>query len=99
MDDKRSASERLGAIEGADDGALGLTPPPEAPGPGAQVEDDEELVPGATFGDRPADQSKPWFTTLAAESGQAGVANDHPLEQDRQFPQGDDEAVEDEANR
>ncbi len=95
MDDRRPASEGLGSIEGADDGALGLTPPPQPPSPAAQVDDEEHLVPGATYGERVADEPKPWFTSLAAESDQAGVANDHPAEQDRQFPQGDDAAVED----
>jgi hypothetical protein len=99
MDDERPPSERSGAIEGADDAALGRTPPPEPPSPAAQVDDDQQLVPGADFGDRVADESKPWSTTLAYESGQAGVANDHPAEQDRQFPQGDDEAVEDDRAR
>ena len=95
MDDQRRAADRLGAIEGADEGALGVNPPPEPPSPAAQVDDEEHLVPGATFGDRVADEPKPWFTSLAAESDQAGVANVDPAEQERQFPQGDDEAVED----
>ncbi len=99
MNDERPKSDRFGAIEGADDAALGQTPPPEPPSPAAQVEDEEHLVPGARFGDRIADEAKPWSTTLAYESGQAGVANDHPEEQDPQFPQGDDEAVEDDEAR
>jgi hypothetical protein len=32
------------------------------------------------------DTSKPWFTSLAAESDQAGVANDPPDAQEPQFP-------------
>jgi hypothetical protein len=85
-----------GAIEGADPAALGITPPPQPPSPAAQVDDSEELVPGAIFGDLLPDEPKPWFTSLAAESDQAGVANDHSEEQARHFPYGDDEALEDE---
>ncbi len=78
MDERRPLVDRLGAIEGAEDGALGVTPPPEPPSPAAEVADEEHLVPGATHGERLADESKPWFTSLAAESHQAGVANDPP---------------------
>ena len=95
MDDKRSAAERMGAIEGADEGALGLGPPPAPANPEATVDDSEELVPGATFGDRDRTKAKPWFTSLAAESQQAGVGNTSPAAQDPQFPDGDDEAIED----
>ena len=91
MDDERSASDRLKAIEGADAGALGLTPPPDPVPPDAQESVDEELVPGATFGERVADEAKPWFTSLAAESEQAGVANDPADVQDPQFPDPNDE--------
>ena len=76
MDDPRSAADRLAAIEGADDGALGTAPPPEPAPPDAQEAVDEHAVPGATLGDRVPDEPKPWFTSLAAESDQAGVAND-----------------------
>jgi hypothetical protein len=99
MDEKRPLPERLGAIEGADEGALGVTPPPEPASPAARVDDAEELVPGARFGDEVPDEPKPWFTSLAAESHQAGVANEHGDAHDRQFPQGDDEAVEDDPGR
>jgi hypothetical protein len=78
MHDERSAADRLKAIEGADAGALGVTPPPETVPPDAQEPVDENLVPGATYGDRVHDEAKPWFTSLAAESDQAGVANDAP---------------------
>jgi hypothetical protein len=91
MDDERSASDRLKSIEGADEGALGLTPPPEPLPPDAQEPVEEDLVPGATFGERVADEPKPWFTSLAAESDQAGVANDPGDVQEPQFPDPDDE--------
>jgi hypothetical protein len=90
MDDPRSPADRLGGLEGADEGALGLTPPPESTPPDAQEPVDDELVPGATFGDRVADEPKPWFTSLAAESDQAGVANDPPDAQPPEFPDPDD---------
>ena len=93
MDEKRSAAERLSGIEGADDAALGITPPPESAPPAAEVDDEENLVPGATFGDRVPTEAKPWFTSLAAESDQAGVANDDPDAQPPQFPTEDDEAL------
>lgn len=76
MDDPRSAAEKLGGLEGTDASALGVTPPPESSPEAAAVEDEETLVPGANFGDRPPTEAKPWMTSLAAESEQAGVAND-----------------------
>jgi len=93
MDDPRSAADRLSGIEGADDAALGITPPPESAPASAAVDDEENLVPGATFGDRLPIDPKPWFTSLAAESDQAGVGNDPPDAQPPQFPSGDDEAL------
>jgi len=86
MDDQRSAADRLAGIEGADEAALGITPPPEAAPDAAQVDDEETLVPGATFGDRLPTEPKPWFTSLAAESDQAGVGNDPADAQEPQFP-------------
>ena len=86
MDDPRSADDRLAGIEGADDAELGLTPPPQSAPLAAEVDDEENLVPGAKFGERLPTESKPWFTSLAAESDQAGVANDPPDAQDPQFP-------------
>ena len=79
MEDKRSTADRVGGLEGADAAALGLTPEPESAPPGAHVDRDEDLVPGADFGDRVPDEAKPWFTSLAAESDQAGVENE-PLD-------------------
>jgi hypothetical protein len=68
--------ERSGGIEGIDRAALGIGPAPEPAPPGASVDPGEETVPGANAGDRPATASKPWFTSLAADSGQAGVGNE-----------------------
>lgn len=86
MDDKRSSADRLGGLEGADAAALGTGTPPESAPPGARVDDEERLVPGATFDEMARDQAKPWFTSLAAGSDQAGVANDAPDAQEPQFP-------------
>jgi hypothetical protein len=86
MDEKRSVVDRLGGLEGADAAALGTDGAPESAPAGAEVDDEERLVPGAGFDDVPHDTSKPWFTSLAAESEQAGVANDPPDAQEPQFP-------------
>jgi hypothetical protein len=83
MDDRRST-------EGIDPAALGVTPPPEPTPADAQAPVEEHRVPGATYGERVARASKPWFTTLAAESEQAGVANDPPDAQPPEFPDQDD---------
>ncbi len=92
MDDARRPTDDLDAIEGADDGALGTAPPPQGAPPGARVPGEEHLVPGATFDeDHHAEESKPWFTTLAAESHQAGVANEAPDAQEPQFPAENDD--------
>ena len=93
MDDPRSTTDRLGGLEGADEGALGTAPAPQSAPEAAQVDDEENLVPGATFGLHPATEDKPWFTSLAAESDQAGVANDPPDAQEPEFPHADDDAV------
>ena len=82
MDDPRSPADRLEAVEGADAGGLGLTPPPEPASSEAQEPVEEQTVPGAPSGERVRDEAKPWFTSLAAESEQAGVANDSPGAQD-----------------
>ncbi|MGH2381613.1 MAG: hypothetical protein ACRDG7_10390 [Candidatus Limnocylindria bacterium] len=86
MDDKRASVDRHGGLEGADAAALGTAAPPESAPPGAEVVDEERLVPGANFDEAPRDRSKPWFTSLAAESEQAGVANDPPDAQEPEFP-------------
>ena len=91
MDDARKVAERLNPLEGADAGALGLTPPPEPAPPGAQEPVDEALIPGSTFGDRVPEESKPWFTSLAAGSGQGGVANDPAEAQEPDFADPDDQ--------
>jgi hypothetical protein len=90
MDEKGSPVDKLGGLEGADAAALGTGAPPESAPPGAEVDDDEQLVPGAHFDDVPHDQAKPWFTSLAAESEQAGVANEPPDAQEPAFPPEDD---------
>ena len=76
MDKRRSSADRLDGLEGADPAALGIDAAPESAPPGARVDDEENLVPGADFDDVRREQSKPWFTSLAAESSQAGVANE-----------------------
>ncbi len=91
MDEPRSAADKLAGIEGTDEGALGMGEPPESAPDAAEVDDAENLVPGATFADRPATGDKPWFTSLAAESDQAGVANDPPDAQEPEFPSRDEE--------
>lgn len=103
MDERRSTSDDLGGIEGADDGALGTAPPPESAPPGAEVSDAEHRVPGAGFDEHRPDEAKPWFTSLAFESDQAGVANDPPDAQDPHYPadahealKGDERPVDDE---
>lgn len=91
MTDRRPTDE-LNAIEGADEGALGLSDPPESAPAAATVEDAEHLVPGPKF-DQPIREAKPWSTTLAYQDEQGGVANDPPAVQEEQFPEGDDEAL------
>lgn len=92
MEEERSAADRLDGIEGADDGALGTSQPPETAPPGARVPDEEHLVPGATFDERRrGDEAKPWATTLAFESDQAGVGNDPPDAQEPLYPTADDD--------
>jgi len=76
MTDRRSSDE-LAPIEGADPAALGISEPPESSPPGATVDDAEERVPGPAH-DGPGRAAKPWASSLAAESTQAGVANDPP---------------------
>lgn len=96
MDDKRTAAERLGAVEGADAAALGLTGVPE-PAPPAEMDAGERLVPGAVDEARGAAR-KPWQTSLAAESSQAGVANDPPDAQPPLYPNEATTRAEDETD-
>lgn len=91
--DERRPTDELGGIEGVDDGALGTAPAPESAPPGAEVSDAEHLVPGAGYDRHRPDEAKPWFTSLAAESEQAGVANDPPDAQEPLYPADDAEAL------
>jgi hypothetical protein len=86
--ESESATRRTpsGALEGTDAGALGTDTPPTTAPPGAQVDASEHLVPGAKFDQGPKTDAKPWFTSLGAESDQAGVANDDPDAQEPAFP-------------
>lgn len=87
--DEAHPGPRNAAIDGADAAAIGTGPAPTSAPDGAVVDDSEHLVPGAGFDAIAKTQSKPWFTSLAAESDQAGVANDEP---DAQGPQLRDDA-------
>jgi hypothetical protein len=91
MTEKQGQSENLDVIEGADAGALGTAEPPTSAPPGAAVDESETSMPGRPM-DGPGREPKPWATSLAAESDQAGVANEAPDEQEAQYPTGDDEA-------
>lgn len=95
MEERRKLADELGSIEGADEGALGTAPPPESAPPGAEVSDAEHLVPGAGYDQHRPDEAKPWFTSLAFESDQAGVANDPPDAQEPHYPADDAEALRD----
>jgi hypothetical protein len=75
MDERRTDQEPTDAIDGIDPAALGTAPAPESAPPGARVDEAETHVPGPTY-DGPGRAEKPWSSTLAAESGQAGVANE-----------------------
>ena len=88
MDD-RSIS---GGLEGADPAAAGTGPAPEAAPPGATVEDAEHLVPGATHDGPAVGDAKPWSTSLAYDSEQAGVANDPAADAAARDPLQDDDA-------
>lgn len=86
MSDRESSVDKLGGIEGVDEAALGTDGPPEPAPPGAKVPDDGDAVPGAGTVDVRPDEAKPWFTSLAAASDQAGVGNDAADEQEDEFP-------------
>ncbi len=91
MTDTQRQVDDLDVIDGADAGALGIDEPPPSAPPGATVDAGETRVPGRPM-DGPGREAKPWFTSLAAESDQAGVANEPPGEQEAQYPTDDDEA-------
>lgn len=86
MSDRDTSVDKLGGIEGVDEAALGTDAPPESAPPGAEVVDDERRVPGAGAENVHPDESKPWFTSLAAASDQAGVGNDAVDDQEDEFP-------------
>jgi len=75
MDERRPDDEIPAVIEGTDAAALGTAPATESAPPGARVDDAETHVPGPTF-DGPGRTEKPWSSSLAAQSPQAGVANE-----------------------
>jgi hypothetical protein len=75
MDDRRTDQETPDAVDGIDPAALGTAPPPESAPPGARVDEAETHVPGPTY-DGPGRVAKPWSSSLAADSSQAGVANE-----------------------
>lgn len=74
MDERRSEDEIPEPGDAVDPAALGTAPPPEGAPPGARVDDAETHVPGPSY-DGPGRAAKPWSSSLAAESDQAGVAN------------------------
>ena len=86
MEDKETTLDRIGAIEGADSAAMGTAGGPESAPAAAEIQDDVRLVPGANYDEMNLDEPKPWSTTLAYGSGQAGVANDPPDAQEPEFP-------------
>ena len=75
MDERPTDDETPTVIEGTDAAALGTAPLTESAPPGARVDEAETHVPGPTF-DGPGRTEKPWSSSLAAQSPQAGVANE-----------------------
>lgn len=67
----------LGSIAGTDAGALGTGGTQRLDSPRASVEESEKPAP-AHAQERPATEAKPWFTSLAFNSDQAGVMADQP---------------------
>lgn len=82
MDRHHADAEELTGVKGVDAAALGLGPPPESAPPGAKVDDTDREMPGPSFDDRLPVEPKPWFTSLAAESDQAGVMNQPVVKED-----------------
>ena len=78
--DERAPDDGPATLDEPDAAALGTAPPPEPAPLGAEVDATETRVPGATF-DGPDRTAKPWATSLAAGSSQAGVANE-PVAED-----------------
>jgi hypothetical protein len=92
MDERRADGDGPNVIDGADSAATGTGQLPESAPAAARVDDTEHRVPGPTY-DGPGRTAKPWSTSLAAESSQAGVGNEPADAQDLQYPDGDDEAI------
>jgi hypothetical protein len=86
VNEKQDPIDRLNVVEGADAASIGVSPAPESTPADLQPDDDVRLPPGADFDATPNDARKPWFTSLAAESDQAGVGNDPPDEQEPRYP-------------
>ncbi|HET8570396.1 MAG TPA: hypothetical protein VFN14_00715 [Candidatus Limnocylindria bacterium] len=63
----------MGSIEGADRAGLGIDAEPEPAPVAAQVDPSKTHVPGPAWGDLPATDRKPWQTTLATKSDDAGI--------------------------
>jgi hypothetical protein len=63
----------MGSIEGADRAGLGLDAEPEPAPRAAQVDPTEAHVPGPVWGDLPATDRKPWQTSVATKSDDAGI--------------------------
>jgi hypothetical protein len=63
----------MGSIAGADRAGLGLDAEPETAPSGAQVDPSESELPGPDFGTFPTTAEKPWETTLATKSDDAGI--------------------------
>ena len=90
VNEKQDPIDRLNVVEGADAASLGVAPPPQSTPAEVQPADDVRLPPGADFDAKPNTARKPWFTSLAAESEQAGVGNDPPDEQEPRYPDRDE---------
>lgn len=86
MNEKQDPLDRLNVVEGADAASTGVAPAPSSAPAEIQPDDDVRLPPGADFDERPNDARKPWFTSLAAQSEQAGVGNDAPEAQEPRYP-------------
>ncbi len=63
----------MGSIAGADRAALGVDARAESAPEGAQVDPTETDIPGPHFADHPATAEKPWETSFATKSDDAGI--------------------------